>query len=81
MQGMSGVVTREAVGVQLAAFERPVAGVHAHETPPEPVSGVEAPAQISAVPPAAALGGVRTGAVALPGSVPAQVASLREGIG
>ena len=72
------VAAGEAVGAQLEAFERPVAGAHAQETPPEPERGVEAPAQISAVPPAAAVGRGRTVTVALPVSVPAQFASFTD---
>ena len=72
------VAAGEAAGVQLEASERPVAGAHAQEMPPEPESGVEAPAQISAVPPASAVGRGRTVTVALPVSVPAQCASFTD---
>ena len=65
----------EAVGEQLAALERPVAGAHAQVAPPEPDSGVAAPAQISAVPPATAVGRGFTVTSALPEAVPAQLAS------
>ena len=60
------VAEGEAVGAQLAGFESPVAGAQEQETPPEPVSGVDAPAQISAVPDAAALGRGLTVTSALP---------------
>ena len=66
----------EAVGAQLAAFERPAAGAHEHDTPPDPDSGADAPAQISAEPPAEAVGRGFTTTAALPDAVPAQCASL-----
>jgi hypothetical protein len=69
------VAAGEAEGEQLAALERPVAGAHAHVAPPEPESGVAAPAQISAVPPATAVGRGLTVTRALPDAVPAQLAS------
>jgi hypothetical protein len=72
------VAAGEAVVVQLEASERPAAGAHAQEMPPEPDSGVEVPAQISAVPPASAVGRGRTVTVALPVSVPAQCASFTD---
>lgn len=69
------VAAGEADGVQLAGFDSPAAGVQAHETPPDPDSGVAAPAQISADPDATAVGRGFTVTVALPDAVPAQVAS------
>jgi hypothetical protein len=66
------------VGEQLAALESPVDGAHEQEAPPEPESGVEAPAQISAVPDATAVGVGLTVTAALPVSVPAQLASETE---
>jgi hypothetical protein len=65
----------DALGAQLDGFESPVAGAHEHDTPPEPESGVAAPAQISAEPPAAAVGRGFTVTSALPDAVPAQLAS------
>jgi len=65
----------EAVGAQLAAFERPAAGAHEHDTPPDPDSGADAPAQISAEPPADAVGRGFTVTAALPDDVPVQLAS------
>ena len=59
-----------AVGEQLDALESPVAGAQEQETPPEPESGVEAPAQISAVPEATAVGFGLTVTAALPEEVP-----------
>ena len=44
------VAAGEAVGAQLAGFESPAAGAHMQETPPEPESGVDVPAQISPSP-------------------------------
>src|SRR5450759_2214577 len=49
-----------AIGVQLEASSRPAAGDQEQETPPEPVSCVEAPLQIVAVPDAFAVGGAQT---------------------
>jgi hypothetical protein len=46
-----------AVGVQDAASLNPVAGDHAHETPPEPDSGADPPAHTCADPDATATGG------------------------
>jgi hypothetical protein len=69
------VAAGAASGAQLFGFESPAAGVHAHSTPPEPESGVEVPAQISAEPEAAAVGRGFTVTVALPDAVPAQLAS------
>jgi hypothetical protein len=63
------------VGEQLAAFESPAAGAQEHDTPPEPESGVEPPAQISAVPEATAVGCGVTVTTALPEEVPAQFES------
>ena len=65
----------EAEGEQLAASDRPVAGAHAQDTPPEPESGVVPPAQIAAVPPATAVGRGFTVTTALPAEVPAQCVS------
>lgn len=65
----------EAVGEQLEALESPVAGAHEQEIPPEPESGVAPPAQIAAVPEAAAVGRGLTVTTALPDDVPAQFAS------
>ena len=45
-----------AFGVQEVQLSRPVHGDHEQETPPEPVSGVEAPRQIEADPDGAASG-------------------------
>jgi len=64
-----------AAGAQLDGFDSPAAGVQEHDTPPEPESGVDAPAQISAEPPAAAVGRGFTVTSALPDAVPAQLAS------
>jgi len=64
-----------ATGAQLAAFERPAAGAHEHDTPPDPDSGADAPAQISAEPPADAVGRGFTVTAALPDDVPVQLAS------
>ena len=69
------VAAGEADGAQLAGFDRPAAGAHRQDTPPEPESGVDAPAQISADPEAAAVGRGLTVTVALPEDVPAQCAS------
>ena len=63
------------MGEQLAALERPAAGAQEQEAPPEPESGVELPAQIAAVPDAAAVGRGLTVTSALPDAVPAQLAS------
>ena len=41
----------------MTASSRPVAGDHVQETPPDPVSGAEVPAQIVAEPEATAVGG------------------------
>ena len=65
-----------ASGEQLAGFESPAAGAHEHDAPPEPESGVDPPAQISAEPPAEAVGRRFTTTAALPDAVPAQCASL-----
>jgi hypothetical protein len=72
------VAAGEAVGAQLDAFERPVAGAHTHETPPEPDRGVEEPAQISAEPAATAVGRGLTVTTALPDAEPAQWTSDTE---
>jgi hypothetical protein len=72
------VAAGEAVGEQLDGFERPAAGAHAHDTPPEPDSGVASPAQISAAPEATAVGCGLTVTAALPDEVPAQLASETE---
>src|SRR4051812_34357162 len=64
-----------AVGAQLAAFDSPAAGAHAHETPPDPDSGVDDPAQIWADPDATAFGRGFTVIAALPDAVPAQFPS------
>jgi hypothetical protein len=69
------VAAGEAVGEQLEAFERPVAGDQAQETPPDPDNGVAPPAQIAAVPEAAAVGRGLTVTTALPEEVPEQLAS------
>jgi hypothetical protein len=60
----------EATGEQLVASESPVAGVHEQLVPPDPVKEVEFPAQIVAVPDAAAIGSGLTVTVALPDDVP-----------
>jgi hypothetical protein len=65
----------EAVGAQLVALLRPVAGDQEQATPPEPESGVEPPAQIAAAPAATATGRVLTVTVALPEDVPGPFAS------
>jgi hypothetical protein len=44
------------MGVHDDASSRPVAGDHEHETPPDPVRPVEAPAQMVADPEATATG-------------------------
>ena len=64
--------------MQLEASERPVAGAHAQEMPPEPESGVDVPAQIAAVPAAAATGRAFTVTMADPEAVPEQSASLTD---
>ncbi len=64
-----------ALGEQLLGLESPVAGAQAQETPPDPVSGVAAPAQTRAVPAATAVGGGLTVTTALPEEVPAQCVS------
>ena len=69
------VAAGDASGAQLLGLERPAAGTHAQETPPEPDSGVDPPAQISADPPAAAVGRGLTVTTALPDEVPEQLAS------
>jgi hypothetical protein len=70
------VVTEgEAVGAQLVALESPVAGDHEQEAPPEPLSGVEDPGPIVAEPDATAVGSDLTVTVALPDTVPEQLAS------
>ena len=69
------VAAGEAEGEQLAASERPAAGAHAQDTPPEPESGVAPPAQIAAVPEATAVGRGLTVTTALPEAVPAQCVS------
>ena len=45
-----------AIGAQLDALSRPAEGAQEQLVPPEPVSGVETPAQIVVAPPAAAAG-------------------------
>ena len=65
----------EAVGVQLSGLESPAEGVHEHCTPPDPESGVATPTQISADPPATAVGLGFTVTVAKPVAVPAQCVS------
>ncbi len=50
------VIVGVAIGEQLAASLSPAVGVQEQETPPDPVSGVEVPAQTVAVPEAAAVG-------------------------
>jgi len=65
----------EAVGVQLSGLERPAVGAHEQDTPPDPESGVATPTQISADPPAAAVGRGFTVTVANPVAVPAQCVS------
>lgn len=65
----------EAVGEQLAALDSPVAGAHAQDVPPEPESGVVAPAQIAAVPEATAVGVGLIVTTAAPEDVPAQCVS------
>ena len=45
-----------AIGVQLAALERPVAGSHAHDTPPEPIRPIGAARADRPPPEAAAVG-------------------------
>jgi hypothetical protein len=45
-----------AVGEQLLALERPVAGAHEQATPPDPESDVERPVRIVAEPEATAIG-------------------------
>jgi hypothetical protein len=50
------VAAGEAVGEQLLALESPAAGDQEQLTPPEPLSGVEEPATIVAVPEATAVG-------------------------
>jgi hypothetical protein len=69
------VLAGVAVGEQLTALERPVAGVQEQETPPEPERGVDWPAQIVAEPEALAVGRGLTVTLALPDEVPAQFAS------
>ena len=70
------VVTEgDAAGEQLAALDSPVDGDHEQLTPPEPLSGVEDPAPIVAVPEATAVGIGFTVTVALPETVPEQFAS------
>jgi len=69
------VAAGDAKGEQLFGFVRPAAGAHEHETPPEPLSGIEPPAQISADPPATAVGRGFTVTTALPDDVPEQLAS------
>jgi hypothetical protein len=61
--------------VQLNEFDRPAAGAHEHDTPPDPESGVATPTQISAEPPATAVGRALTVTVAKPVAVPAQCVS------
>ena len=65
----------DAEGEQLAALERPAAGDHAQVAPPDPESGVAAPAQIAAEPDAAAVGRGLIVTTALPEALPAQFAS------
>ena len=65
----------EASGEQLFGLERPAAGAHAHDAPPDPDSAVEAPTQISAEPAATAVGLGLTVTTALPDEVPEQCAS------
>jgi hypothetical protein len=65
----------EAVGEQVAASESPAAGDQRQDAPPEPESGVDPPAQISAEPEAAAVGRGLTVTTALPDPAPAQLAS------
>ena len=48
------------------ALDRPVPGAQEHEVPPDPMSGVELPAQIAAVPEAIAVGLGFTVMTALP---------------
>jgi hypothetical protein len=69
------VAAGDADGAQLEGFESPAAGAQTHDTPPEPDSGVAAPAQISAEPEATAVGLGLTVTEALPEDVPAQCAS------
>ena len=69
------VAEGDAEGEQLAASERPVAGVQAQVVPPEPESGVAPPTQIAAAPPATAVGDGLTVTRALPEDVPAQCVS------
>jgi hypothetical protein len=69
------VAAGEADGAQLAASESPVAGAHAHETPPEPESGAAPPGQIAVVPDASAVGRWWTTTDAPPDAVPEQCAS------
>ena len=65
-----------ATGAHDAGLSRPVAGDHAHDTPPEPDSGADPPAQMVALPDAAATGGWTTVTVALAGFVDEQPAAL-----
>ena len=69
------MVEGDAEGEQLAASERPAAGAHAQVAPPDPESGVAAPAQIAADPAATAVGRGFTVTRALPEDVPAQCVS------
>ena len=57
-------------------MSRPAAGDQAHETPPEPDSGADPPAQTLALPDATATGGWATVTVALAGFVDEQPAAL-----
>lgn len=72
------VETGEAEGVQLLAFESPVAGDHEQLVPPDPESGVDRPAQIVAELLATAVGRELTVTVALPEDVPGPFASDTE---
>lgn len=66
-----------AEGVQERGSLRSVAGDHEQETPPDPDSGVELPAQMAAEPEATAIGGAcRTVTVALAGLTEPQPSAL-----
>jgi len=71
------VAAGEAIGEQLDASERPVAGAQAQDTPPDPDSGAAPPAQIVAVPAARAVGAGLTLTTAAPEAVPEQCVSER----